>query len=126
MRLLRIDHVQVTVPRLREKEARHFYATVLGLREIERPKIIPAAGMWFAFGEAHQLHIVFSDNPLRPPASDHYAVLVDDLDALKRHLADHDVPYQPSPIQDDYERMFVQDPFGNRVEFMTPRGGETP
>ena len=121
MRLLRIDHVQVTVPRLREREARRFYGTVLGLPEIERPKAIPGAGVWFGFEEGHQLHLVFTDNPMKPPASDHYALIVDDLDAAKRRLADHEVPYQPSPIQDEYEHIFVEDPFGNRMEFMAPR-----
>jgi len=121
MRILSIDHVQVTAPRAREKEARHFYGNVLGLKEIERPQTtIPATGLWYAFEEAHQLHIVFSENPLKPPAGDHYAVTVDDLEAVKRQLADHEVPYEPSPVQAGYARMFVQDPFGNRIEFIAP------
>jgi len=121
MRILRIDHVQVTAPRAREKEVRHFYGNVLGLKEIVRPQTtIPASGLWYAFEEAHQLHIVLTDNPARQPAGDHYAVLVDDLEAVKRQLADNEVPYEPSPVQGGYERMFVQDPFGNRIEFIAP------
>src|SRR3990172_4987128 len=102
MSLLRVDHVQITAPRAREREARHFYASVLGLRELERPLTIPASGLWFALDEMTELHVVFAD----------------DLEAVKRRLADHNVRYNPSPVQAGCERIFVQDPFGNRIEFL--------
>ena len=120
MTLLRIDHVQVTAPRAREREARRFYAGVLGLREIERPRTVPAGGLTFALGEATELHVVLVDDPFRPPLGDHFAVAVDDLETVKRRLADHSVSYNPSPVRAGYERVFVRDPFGNRIEFLAP------
>jgi catechol 2,3-dioxygenase-like lactoylglutathione lyase family enzyme len=120
MSLLRIDHVQITAPRAREREARHFYVNVLGLRELERPRTIPASGLWFALDEMTELHVVLVEDPFRPPLSDHFAVVADDLEAVKRRLADHNVRYNPSPVQAGYERIFVQDPFGNRIEFLAP------
>src|SRR3972149_1927067 len=68
MSLLRIDHVQITAPRAREREARHFYVNVLGLRELERPRTIPASGLWFALDEMTELHVVLVEDPFRPPA----------------------------------------------------------
>jgi len=116
---LRIDHVQITAPRAREREAHHFYAGVLGLRELERPRTVPASGLTYALGEM-ELHIVLVDDPLRPPLNDHFAVAVDDLESVKRRLADHNVSYNHSPVRAGYERVFVRDPFGNRIEFLAP------
>ena len=120
MSFLRIDHVQITVPRAREREARHFYGTVLGLRELRRPRTIPAVSLWFAFDESTQLHVVLVENPFRPPLGDHFAVGVDDMVAVKQRLAEHNVSYHPSPVRDGHERIFIQDPFGNRMEFLSP------
>ncbi len=120
MRLLRIDHVQVTAPRDREKEAHHFYADVLGLKEVARPQTLGSSGLWYAFEEAHELHIVFGAEVPRLPAGVHFAIMVDDLEDVKRQLADHEVPYEPSPVQAGYARIFVNDPFGNRIEFLAP------
>jgi len=120
MSLLRVDHVQVTAPRAREREARHFYAGVLGLRELERPRTIPVSALSFALDEATELHVVLEENPFRPPLGDHFAVAVADLEPVKRRLADHDVGYNPSPVRAGYERIFVRDPFGNRIEFLAP------
>jgi len=117
---LRIDHVQVTAPRAREREARHFYTNVLGLRELERTRTIPTGALSFALNEVTELHVVLVENPFRPPLGDHFAVVVDDLEGTKRRLADHNVCYDPSPVQAGYERIFVQDPFGNRIEFLAP------
>ena len=120
MSLLRIDHVQITAPRAREREARQFYVNVLGLRELERPRTIPAGGLWFALGEATELHVVLADDPFRPPLGDHFAVAVDDLESVKRRLTDNSVSYSPSPVRAGYERVFMRDPFGNRIEFLAP------
>jgi len=126
MTLLRIDHVQITAPRTREREARHFYGNVLGLRELERPRTLPSSSLSFALGEATELHVVLVESPFRPPLSDHFAVAADDLEAMKRRLAEHSVSYNPMPWQGGYERIFVQDPFGNRIEFMARAAGSPP
>ena len=120
MSLLRVDHVQITAPRAREREARHFYASVLGLRELERPLTIPTGALSFALDEVTELHVVLEENPFRPPLGDHFALVVADLESVKRRLADHNVGYNPSPVRGGYERVFVRDPFGNRIEFLAP------
>ena len=118
MSLLRIDHVQITAPRAREREARHFYVNVLCLRELERPLTIPTGALSFALDEITELHVVLVEDPFRPPLGDHFAVVVDDLEPVKRRLADHNAGYNPSPVQGRYELIFVRDPFGNRIEFL--------
>ena len=124
MNLLRIDHVQITVPWAREREARHFYGTILALRELQRLEAVPAAAVLaFAFGQSTELHVVLVENPFRPPLSDHLAVVVDDMAAVKRRLAEHHISYHPSPVRDGYERIFIQDPFGNKIEFLGGSAG---
>ena len=123
--LIRIDHVQITAPRAREREARHFYGSVLGLRELVRPRTLPASSLAFALGEATELHVVLEENPFRPPLGDHFAIAVDDLAPMKRRLADHGFGYTPAPEQDGQQRMFVQDPFGNQLEFLAPAAGRS-
>ena len=118
MSLLRIDHVQITAPRAREREARHFYGNVLGLRELVRTRTIPTSALSFALGAATELHVVLVDDPLKPLLSDHFAIVVDDLESIKRRLADNSASYNPSPVRAGYERVFVRDPFGNRIEFL--------
>ena len=121
--LIRIDHVQITAPRAREREARQFYGSVLGLRELERPRTLPASGLSFALGEATELHVVLEENPFRPPLGDHFAIAVDDLAPMKRRLSDHGFGYTPAPERGGQQRMFVHDPFGNQIEFMAPAAG---
>ncbi len=116
MTILGIDHVQITVPRDRETEVRHFYETVLELPAVTGPRTIPAAVLCFALDEATQLHVVLEDNPFRPPLNDHFAVAVEDVDAVKRRLTDHNVGYTGR------EHIFVQDPFGNRIEILKAAG----
>jgi catechol 2,3-dioxygenase-like lactoylglutathione lyase family enzyme len=115
---LRIDHVQITAPRAREREARHFYTSVLGLRELESARTMPTSALSFALDDVTELHVVLVENPFRPPLGDHFALVVMDLEAVKRRLADNNVSYNPSPVRAGYERVFVQDPFGNRIEFL--------
>jgi len=43
MTILRINHVQLAMPRGRENEARSFYGEVLGLREIPKPPALAAS-----------------------------------------------------------------------------------
>src|SRR3990172_4156194 len=118
MSLLRIDHVQITAPRAREREARHFYTNVLGLRELERTRTIPTGALAFALDEVTELHVVLVENPFRPPLGDHFAVVVDDLESIKRRLADNSVSPNPPPVRAGSERVFARDPFGNRIEFL--------
>ena len=81
MTILRINHVQLAMPRGREDEARRFYGEVLGLREIPKPVALAArGGVWFALGDA-QLHLGV-DVDFRPARKAHLAFEVGDLDSI--------------------------------------------
>ena len=59
----------------------------------------------------------------RPAEKAHPALLVDDLAALIERLQAADVESvrdQPLP---GFERIYVSDPFGNRLEFLEASGG---
>lgn len=49
--LTHIDHAQLAAPPNSESEARHFFGTVLGLTEVEKPESLKKrGGVWFEFG----------------------------------------------------------------------------
>ena len=37
---LRLNHVQICIPKNKENEAKNFYANILGLKQIEKPEVI--------------------------------------------------------------------------------------
>ncbi len=120
MPILALDHVQIAMPAGREAEARAFYTGLLGLPEKAKPPHLAArGGCWFENG-AVTLHLGV-DAAFSPARKAHPAFIVDDLPALAARLeqAGHrlagDVPIE------GYDRRFVDDPFGNRIELMQPR-----
>ena len=111
-----LDHVQLACPPGGEDEARAFYGGLLGLPEIEKPEPLRArGGVWFECG-AHQLHLGVEED-FRPARKAHPALReasVADLRALAERLGDvrwdEDLP--------GFERFYVDDPFGNRLEVL--------
>jgi carboxymethylenebutenolidase len=119
MTIVGVDHVQLAMPAGREAEARAFYGGVLGIPEITKPPALAArGGAWFESGRL-KLHLGV-DRDFRPAQKAHAALVVNDLKALIGTLrrAGHDI------IEDDSRdgpfRVFVNDPFGNRLELMEP------
>jgi catechol 2,3-dioxygenase-like lactoylglutathione lyase family enzyme len=113
--ILGIDHVQVAVPRGSEDEARAFYAGVLGLEEIPKPEPIRArGGVWFRAG-AQELHLGVEE-PFAPARKAHPGLVADDLDALRARLRAIGLAYEDDAKIAGVDRLFVSDPFGNRLE----------
>src|SRR5215475_754619 len=62
MSLLTLDHVQLGMPAGEEARARAFYGELLGLRELPKPPVLARrGGVWFALGEAGELHVGVDD-----------------------------------------------------------------
>ncbi len=124
MRIMRIDHVLLAMPRGREQEARAFYAGVLGIPEIQKPKNLAKRGRcWFVRG-ALKIHLGVDDD-FRPALKAHPAFLVEDLSGLRRMLkAAGFKPVIVEPLE-GYDRIYVDDPFGNRIELLEPTVKET-
>jgi len=120
MTILIIDHVQLAMPTGGEAQARAFYGEVLGLSEVPKPATLAArGGAWFGNGTV-QLHLgVESD--FRPARKAHPALLVDDLDTLEAACRAAGFPPQRDHELPGYERFYVADPFGNRLEFLQVR-----
>ena len=98
------------------ERTRKFYTTVLGLREIERPRF-SFNGTWFAVGD-QELHIVVKGDLAGDPAfSDdrHIALGVRDFDAVPDKLSAQGIPFRLGnhPAR---RQIFFRDPDGNLIE----------
>jgi catechol 2,3-dioxygenase-like lactoylglutathione lyase family enzyme len=119
MRLEAIDHVQLAIPAGGEDQARAFYGAILGLPETPKPpELAKRGGCWFG-SDAVRVHLGVEE-PFRPARKAHIAFKVDDVASLAARareggfevVADGDLPA--------HERVFIFDPFGNRLEFLRP------
>ena len=119
---LTLDHVQIAAPHGAEAAARRFYGTVLGLAELPKPAPLAArGGAWFQCGP-HQLHIGI-DPDFRPARKAHVALRLADsaaLDALRDRLAAHGVSVRSGDETPGVRRLYADDPWGNRLEFLAP------
>ncbi|HVW91119.1 MAG TPA: VOC family protein [Devosia sp.] len=117
MTLLALDHVQLAMPAGGEETARRFYGELLGLAEVPKPPNLAArGGVWFARGPI-KLHLGVEAD-FRPARKAHPAFLVKDLDSLAARLDRAGFPPAADEPLDGYDRLYVADPFGNRLELM--------
>jgi catechol 2,3-dioxygenase-like lactoylglutathione lyase family enzyme len=111
-----LDHVQLACPPGAEDDARAFYGGLLGLPEIEKPAALRArGGVWFECG-AHQLHLGVEED-FRPARKAHPALRVSDVDEL-RTLAEQLGDVRWDEDLPGFQRFYVDDPFGNRIEVL--------
>ena len=105
------------MPPQQEALARQFYTGVLEIPEVLKPIALASrGGVWFEEG-ALRVHLGV-DAEFRPARKAHPGFLVTNLDALKNKLKISNHPYEEDNSLEDYARIFVKDPFGNRLEFM--------
>ncbi len=113
MEVLRIDHVQLAMPPGGEPEAVAFYAGLLGIPQVPKPpELAVRGGCWFERGGL-KVHLGVEDG-FTPARKAHPAFVVDDLPALVAALeaAGHGVR------AGDPGQVYVDDPFGNRIELV--------
>jgi catechol 2,3-dioxygenase-like lactoylglutathione lyase family enzyme len=116
----RLHHVQITIPKGAEAEARTFYCDVLGLREIEKPDAVKGrGGFWLTVGD-QQIHVGAEDGVDRTKTKAHLAYEVDDIEYWCEKLRQHGIEIGDSVPIPGYERFEIRDPFGNRLEFIQP------
>jgi catechol 2,3-dioxygenase-like lactoylglutathione lyase family enzyme len=119
MNVCGLHHVQIAMPAGHEAEARAFYAGLVGLAEISKPPHQAArGGCWFRLGD-RELHLGV-DPAFRPSTKAHVALLVADLAATRRQLEAAGVATREDEPLPGYARFYADDPFGNRLEFLTP------
>jgi catechol 2,3-dioxygenase-like lactoylglutathione lyase family enzyme len=123
MAVVGLHHVQVNVPLDKEADAHRFYGEIIGLERMERPQSLSDAGrrgVWFRCGE-QEFHVFSNPEQQFDPrtSSQHPALLVDDLDALRERLvADGYEIEEAIPIA-GRRRFLTRDPGGNRIEFLS-------
>jgi catechol 2,3-dioxygenase-like lactoylglutathione lyase family enzyme len=112
-----IDHIQLAAPKGCEAAAREFYGSILGLTEIEKPPPLRVrGGCWFQCGK-QQLHLGVEVD-FRPAKKAHPAFAVADLDQLREDLQAHRIKITDDDSLPGIRRFFVEDPWGNRLEFL--------
>lgn len=117
--LLAIDHVQLAMPAGGEAAARGFYGDVLGLPETPKPPhLAKRGGCWFERG-ALKIHLGVEAD-FHPARKAHPGLLVSGLEALKTALRDGGYALRDDEPLEGYDRIYVDDPFGNRLELMEP------
>jgi catechol 2,3-dioxygenase-like lactoylglutathione lyase family enzyme len=118
MTIVGIEHVQLAMPAGREAEAREFYCRLLGMAEVRKPPALARrGGAWFESGSA-KIHLGV-ETDFRPARKAHPALLVTGLREVVERLRAAGVDVVEDPIQ-GFFRVYVDDPFGNRVELMEP------
>lgn len=111
MRPVAVHHVSLNVDDV--EAALRFYSDVLGLEaRADRPDF-PFGGAWLDAG-GQQVHLIEGKPP--PDLGQHFALLVDDLDATVTELRGRGVEVSdPRPVGSSHQS-FVTDPAGNLVE----------
>ena len=121
MKVAGLDHIQLAMPAGREAEARAFYEGLLGIPEVTKPPPRAArGGAWFERG-ALKIHLGVERN-FTPARKAHPGLLVEDLPALIATLAAAGIAVNTDEPLEGYIRVYVDDPFGNRIELMERKG----
>jgi catechol 2,3-dioxygenase-like lactoylglutathione lyase family enzyme len=120
MRILRLDHVQLAMPAGGEESATAFYEGLLGIPRVAKPPHLEVrGGCWFENGDL-KIHLGVDDD-FRSARKAHPGLIVDDLAALVVRLSEGGVAVGLDQPLEGFERVYVDDPFGNRLELMEPR-----
>lgn len=111
MRVLGVHHVALNVNDVDESVA--FYTRELGLsRRDDRPDL-GIEGAWLDAGD-QQVHFVQA--PVAKNLGQHFALLVDDLDATVAELREHGVEVSDPGQVGTSRQAFLLDPSGNPIE----------
>lgn len=112
-----IDHVQVAAPNGSEEEARSFYSDVLGMKEVEKPESLKGrGGCWFQCG-IQEVHVGIEE-PFNPSKKAHPGFIAEDLEGLQQALLTAGYTVKDDAPIAGRKRIFTEDPFGNRIEFL--------
>ena len=102
-----------------EANARAFYEGVLGIPEVPKPpNLAKRGGCWFERGSL-KVHLGVEAD-FRASRKAHPAFLVENLEALKTVIESVGYNINNDEPLAGYNRIYVDDPFGNRIELMEP------
>jgi catechol 2,3-dioxygenase-like lactoylglutathione lyase family enzyme len=122
MTLQAIDHVQLAMPAGEEARARAFYGDLLGVPEQPKPaELAGRGGCWFETPRV-RVHLGV-ETPFTPARKAHVAFRVDDVAGLAARARAAGYEVVDDRALPGHERVFIFDPFGNRLEFLRPLEG---
>jgi catechol 2,3-dioxygenase-like lactoylglutathione lyase family enzyme len=115
-----IDHIQLAMPAGGEEDAVAFYESVLGVQQVAKPdQLAKRGGCWF---ESARVKVHLGVEPdFHPARKAHPAFIVDNLHELVQMLTDGGHSLENAEPLEGYERIYVDDPFGNRIELLQSR-----
>ncbi|HEY2417626.1 MAG TPA: hypothetical protein VGH84_06875 [Steroidobacteraceae bacterium] len=103
-----------------EQLARAFYGGALGLPEMPKPAALAQrGGCWFESDKV-KIHLGV-DKMFHPATKAHPGLLVTDLKGIVARCREQGLDIVSDAPMADYERVFINDPFGNRLELMEKR-----
>jgi len=118
MNILRLHHVQITVPEGAEVQARAFYCGTLALLEMARPASLEGrGGFWLELG-GQEIHVGTEGKFDRLSTKAHLAYQVENLAAWRVRLEGAGCKILESISIPGFERFETRDPFGNRLELI--------
>lgn len=126
---MKLHHVQMSMPRGREEEARRFYGEALGLEEVEKPPSLAGrGGCWFRAFDGRtvtaEIHLGVEE-PFVPAKKAHPGLSCSSLDELEATAerivrGGYELSWAERETFEGYIRFHARDGFGNRLEVLTP------
>jgi catechol 2,3-dioxygenase-like lactoylglutathione lyase family enzyme len=114
-----IDHVQLAMPVGGEADATEFYEGLLGIPRVAKPaNLAGRGGCWFE-SPPTRIHLGVEAD-FRPARKAHPALLVQGLEQLVATLRTAGATLRSDEPLDGFARIYVDDPFGNRIELLEP------
>jgi len=119
MTIVGVHHVQLAMSAGGENEARRFYTGLLEIPEVQKPaELAKRGGVWFET-TAVRVHLGVEAD-FRPAKKAHPGLLVKNLESLVMRLRDAGYPVVSGEPMAGYNHIYVNDPFGNRLELLEP------
>ena len=122
MKIIHLNHVALHVSDL--EQSLRFYRDGLALEMLPRPDF-SFPGAWLRLGEDQELHLIGerTKEVVSHHRGDHFALMVDDMDAWETHLQSQGIERQPRRVRPDGAyQVFVIDPDGHWIELCTKPG----
>jgi len=116
-----VDHIQLPIPIGSAAQARAFYEGLLGLPEVRHPALDKPGTLRFALGWQRLDLSEGRYTGVAPQA--HVALRVQSLRSLTKTLHAAGLRVDVAPLPGGEERIYVEDPFGNRLELIEPASG---
>jgi len=114
-----LDHVHLAMPEGAESCAHVFYGRLLGIPDASfKPKTPSQSGCSFGHG-TFKIHLETERN-FRPECGAHPAFIVQNLRGLSTRLSAAGYGVTEAESIDGFDRIYVVDPFGHRIELVEP------